>query len=223
MATSFGEDTNAATFMQLLEDGRVDFTLINMRGNLELCAFEALSQCGVGLFILDILAGQLTQGNITAEGLLDTNLVGPQDLLDLGIRKLVVESRQCKHSSNHVDLVVLKVRVNASDQGGVILRIGQVYCSLSRLLQVQGTANWHRANHSCTPTNEFPPHRLFGDQERDSAEGIGAQDTHEDQGVDELVGVRSGNDDDGAIARDLPRTARVNFAEEEVDEDGEGP
>jgi hypothetical protein len=34
-----------------------------------------------------------------------------------------------------------------------------------------------------------------------------------------LVGVRSGDDNDGAIARDLPGTTRVNLAEEEVDED----
>jgi hypothetical protein len=35
--------------------------------------------------------------------------------------------------------------------------------------------------------------------------------------------VRSGDDDDGAIARDLPGTTRVNLAEEEVDENGKGP
>jgi len=38
-----------------------------------------------------------------------------------------------------------------------------------------------------------------------------------------LIGVRSCDNNDGSIARNLPRTARVDFAEEEVDKDGEGP
>lgn len=38
-----------------------------------------------------------------------------------------------------------------------------------------------------------------------------------------MVGVRSGNDDDRAIARDFPRAARVNLTEEEVDKNGKGP
>ena len=209
--------------MQLLEDGRVDFALINMRSNLELCAFEAFCQSGIGLLVLDILAGQLTQSNISAEGLLDPNLGGAQDLLDLCIRKLVVEARQSKHTSYHIDLVVLKICAYALDQGRVILGVRQVYGSFSRLLQVQSTADRHGANHPCTPTDKPPLHRLFSNQERDTAICFGAQDTHQNQRVDELIGVRSGDDDDGAIARDLPRTARVDLAEEEVDEDRESP
>lgn len=219
MATSFGENTNATTLVQLLEDGRVDFALINMGSNLELCAFEALGQSGIGLLVLDVLTGQLAHGNVAAEGLLKTNLIGPQDLLDLGVRKLVVETRQGKHSSYHVDFLVFKVRVYAFNQGWVILGIGQVYCSFSRLLHVQGSTNRHGAYHPCTPTNKLPLHRLFSDQERDAAVGFGAQDTHQYQGVNELIGVRSGDDDDWAIARDLPRTTRMDLAEEEVDKD----
>lgn len=218
MAASFGEDADTATLVQFLEDRRVDFTLINMRSNLELCAFEALNQRGVGLFVLDVLASQLTQGNIPTKGLLKTDLVGPQDLFDLGIRKFVVEARQGKHTSYHVDLVVFKVCVHAFDQCWVILGVGQVYFASGRLLHVQGTADRHGADHPCTPTNEPPLHRLLGDQERDATVGFGAQDTHQDQGVDELVGVRSGDDDDRAIARDFPGAARMDLAEKEVDE-----
>lgn len=219
MAASFGEDTNAAALVQLLEDGRVDFALVNVRCNLELCAFEAIGQHGISLFVLNVLTGQLPQGNIPAEGLLQTNLGWSQDLLDLGVRKLVVDARQGKHSSHHVDFLVFKVRIHAFDQGRITLGIGQVYSSLGRLLHVQSTAHRHRANHSCTPTNKLSLHRLFGDQERDAAVGFGAQDTHQDQGVDELVRVRSGDDDDRPIARDLPGTARMDLAEEEVHKD----
>jgi hypothetical protein len=70
VTASFGENTNAATLVQLLENGRVDFALIDMRSDLELCAFEALGQRSIGLFVLNVLTSQLTQGDITAEGLL---------------------------------------------------------------------------------------------------------------------------------------------------------
>jgi len=46
---------------------------------------------------------------------------------------------------------------------------------------------------------------------------------HEDQRIDELVGVGRGDEDDGSMARDAPGGAGVDFAEEEVGDDGEDP
>jgi hypothetical protein len=46
---------------------------------------------------------------------------------------------------------------------------------------------------------------------------------HKDQRIHELVGVRCGDEQNRAFLRDSPCGAGVDFAEEEVDDDGEYP
>lgn len=50
-----------------------------------------------------------------------------------------------------------------------------------------------------------------------------AQNAHEDERVDELVGMRGGHDQDGTFSWHFPGTAWVHFAEEEVNQHREGP
>lgn len=50
-----------------------------------------------------------------------------------------------------------------------------------------------------------------------------AQHPHKNERVNELVGMRGSDDDEGSITRHFPGRTRVDLAEEELDDDAEDP
>lgn len=49
--------------------------------------------------------------------------------------------------------------------------------------------------------------------------GVHAQDAHENQGIDELVGMGCGDNEYRSLLWDFPGASRMNLAEEELDDD----
>ena len=90
------------------------------------------------------------------------------------------------------------------NQRRIVLRIWKENLALSGFLTIQSPADADTLYQAGHEADKGPAHALLGDQESDTAFGIVADSAHQHEGVDELVGVRGGDEDDGAFAGDAP-------------------
>ena len=159
MATSFWEDTNAATVLEPIKHGLINLTLINMRCDLELgtlvAVLDSLDLLVLELaIVIDVVAsGELLQGELGVEGALDAHLLGPIDFgnLDVGAAGSL-DGGEEDHAA-HLTLL-LEVGADATDEGRVVDGVGKIDGALARLGRILGSADGDGADLARGPADE---------------------------------------------------------------------
>lgn len=193
MATTFREDTDAATLVELLEHGIVHLALVYFRCNLELDAWESLCRTDLAIAVQNLAiltdifaAGQLADSYPTFERLLDAELLRSMYFQNFRARSRIVHRRKHDEPSD-LEVVALKVCSYSADEGGVVDGVGEVYQALAGPRAIHSSTNGQSTHVACEPPDKLSPHRFLGDQEADAAGGFHAYDAHEDQRVHELA------------------------------------
>lgn len=216
MTAPLGEDADAASLFQPFKHSFIHRRLVDMWRNTELCPLIRVAMSAV----LCLLTSELLVGHWPSECLFQPDFGRANNLLDLCVRRFVVDCGQSKQTTDH-EHGIFEVRVDTFDQGGITVRIRQVYLPLRCLLDIQSSTNRDRAHETSGTTNEGALHALGSDQPVDAALYILAQDAHKDERVNELIGMGGSDDDERALFGNLPGTSRVNLTEEELDYDAE--
>ena len=194
MAAALWEDAYTAITIELVKDLIINLCLVHLGRHLELGPLVVRYGSASGT---RILIGELLYSNVAGEGLLESQFFPANDFQYFGTRRHVLDRRE-HYQTTRLETLCREIRAHPLDQGWIVARIGQVYSSDGFRRAVQGATDADGTDGSCHCTDKLSLHTLLGNQKGQPSACVLPDDAHEYERIDELVGMRRANKDDGS-------------------------